>query len=70
MMEVMGRPHHVEMWHQLAFGKSVDWDVLFADFAATVDWPAAARWRELAIIIPKPSAALGSSIRIMVAQHE
>jgi len=58
MMEVMGRPHHVEMWHQLAFGKSVDWDVLFADFAATVDWPAAARWRELADHYPEAKVLL------------
>ena len=52
MVEVMSRPAHVEMWHQLAFGKPVNWDELFEGFAATVDWPAASFWRELADYYP------------------
>ncbi len=58
MMEVVSRPHHVAMWHQLAFGKPVDWDVLFEGFAATVDWPAATYWRELADHYPDAKVLL------------
>jgi hypothetical protein len=48
MMEVFPRPDHVAMWHRLAFTESMDWDLLFRDFTATVDWPAARWWREIA----------------------
>jgi Sulfotransferase domain len=48
MMEVFPRPDHVAMWHRLAFTESMDWDPLFRDFTATVDWPAARWWREIA----------------------
>src|SRR5262249_32107074 len=47
MMEVFPRPDHVAMWHDLAFGKPVGWDKLFADFQSTVDWPSTRFWREL-----------------------
>jgi len=58
MVEVMSRPSHVAMWHDLAFGKPVDWDVLFDGFAATVDWPAATYWRELADHFPAAKVLL------------
>ena len=58
MMEAMSRPHHIAMWHQLAFGKPVDWDVLFEGFAATVDWPASTYWRELADHYPEAKVLL------------
>jgi len=52
MMEVFPRPDHVAMWHRLAFGNSMDWDLIFRDFSATVDWPAARWWREIAAHFP------------------
>jgi hypothetical protein len=58
MMEVMSRPNHSAIWHQLAFGKTVDWDVLFEGFAAAVDWPAATYWRELADHYPDAKVLL------------
>ncbi len=58
MVEVMSRPNHVAMWHQLAFGESVDWDLLFDGFAATVDWPACTYWRELADHYPEAQVLL------------
>ncbi len=58
MMEVMNRPAHIAMWHQIAFGKPVDWEALFEGFAATVDWPAAARWRELSDYYPEAKVLL------------
>src|SRR5208282_187709 len=42
MMEVFPRPDHVALWHRLAFGNSMDLDLIFRDFRATVDWPAPA----------------------------
>ncbi|MGO9603660.1 MAG: sulfotransferase family protein [Candidatus Binataceae bacterium] len=48
MAEVFPRPDHVAMWHRLAFERSIDWDLIFRDFQATVDWPAARWWREIA----------------------
>jgi Sulfotransferase domain len=48
MMEVFPRPDHVAMWHRLAFGNPIDWDLMFRDFRAAVDWPSARWWREIA----------------------
>ncbi len=52
MFEVIERPDHIQMWHRLAFGGSIDWDLLFKDFNSVVDWPAARYWRELAEHFP------------------
>lgn len=49
MLEVFPRRDHVAMWHRAAFGESIDWDLMFRDFRAAVDWPAARWWREIAI---------------------
>jgi hypothetical protein len=58
MMEVFSRPEHVTMWHRLAFGHAMDWDLLFRDFGATVDWPAARWWREIASHFPEAKVLL------------
>ena len=58
MMEVFPRPDHVAMWHRLAFEHSMDWDLLFRDFQATVDWPSARWWREIAAHYPKAKVLL------------
>jgi len=58
MMEVFPRPEHVAMWHRLAFENSMDWDLLFRDFQATVDWPAARWWREIAAHYPEAKVLL------------
>jgi hypothetical protein len=58
MMEVFPRPEHVAMWHRLAFEHSMDWDLLFRDFQATVDWPSARWWREIAAHYPEAKVLL------------
>jgi hypothetical protein len=58
MMEVFPRPDHVAMWHRLAFGHSIDWELIFRDFKATVDWPAARWWREIAAYYPDAKVLL------------
>ncbi len=58
MMEVFPRPEHVAMWHRLAFGHPMDWDEIFRGFRATVDWPAARWWREIAAHYPDAKVLL------------
>jgi Sulfotransferase domain len=58
MMEVFARPDHVAMWHRLAFEQSIDWDEIFRSFHATVDWPAARWWREIAAHYPDAKVLL------------
>jgi hypothetical protein len=58
MMEVFPRFDHVKMWHDAAFGRPVDWEVLFRDFKATVDWPSTRWWREIAAHFPKAKVLL------------
>ena len=48
MAEVFPRPEHIVMWHRLAFENRMDWDQLFSGFHATVDWPTARWWRQIA----------------------
>ena len=47
MKEVFEHPEHIPLWDAAARGEPVDWDTIFDGFAATVDWPGAAMWREI-----------------------
>ncbi len=58
MFEVIERPDHIALWHRLAFGGSIDWDLLFKDYQSTVDWPAARYWREIAAHYPEAKVLL------------
>jgi hypothetical protein len=49
---------HVEQWTAAAEGREVDWPALFAGYRATVDWPGAARWRELSEAFPDAKVIL------------
>ena len=46
------------MWHRLAFENAIDWDELFGGFQATVDWPSARWWREIAAHYPNAKVLL------------
>lgn len=48
MAEVIAHPPFVTHWMEAAEGRDIDWDVVFAGYGATVDWPACSFWRELA----------------------
>ncbi len=48
MMETFGRPDDIPVWHAAINGDPPDWSVFLGEYVATVDWPAAAFWRELA----------------------
>ena len=52
MAECFGRPDHPAQWQAAMEGRDVDWDGLLDGYVATVDWPAAAVWKELAALHP------------------
>jgi Sulfotransferase domain len=52
MVEVLNRPDQAAAWAAAAEGEEPDWTTFLADYVATVDWPAAAFWRELSEAAP------------------
>lgn len=53
MFECVRRPDHPARWLAALDGQPIDWNDLFDGFAATVDWPSAACWKELADAYPE-----------------
>jgi hypothetical protein len=53
MEEVVKRPKHIQLWHNVAYGKPVDWHALFQNFQATVDFPASVVYKELMEAFPE-----------------
>jgi hypothetical protein len=51
MVEVFAHPESVPLWIAAADG-APDWDLIFRDFAAMVDYPGCRYWRELADYYP------------------
>jgi hypothetical protein len=45
--EVFEHPEHVELWRAAAQEEPIDWDEIFHEYRATVDWPSAAFYKEL-----------------------
>jgi hypothetical protein len=60
MMEVLGRPDEVPVWHAALEGGDVDYLDLLADYTAIVDYPGAAVWRELAAAFPDAPVLLST----------
>ncbi len=58
MMEVRHHADHIDMWLALARGESVDWEVLFEDYQASVDWPSCNFWREQMKAYPEAKVIL------------
>jgi len=52
MAEVFKRPQDIPVWNAAIKGEPIDWRALFADYAAVVDWPAAAFWPQIAEVFP------------------
>jgi hypothetical protein len=52
MVEVLQHPEAVPSWQDAVDGKPVDWTVMMHGYAAAVDWPVVAFWRELADAFP------------------
>ena len=57
MLEVAERGD-APFWARAAAGEAVDWDAVFREFRATVDWPAASYWRELIAHYPEARVLL------------
>lgn len=47
MEEIIASPSRADQWVEAGRGRP-NWDEIFAGYRATVDWPAATWWRELA----------------------
>jgi hypothetical protein len=60
MFEVFEHPESVPLWHAAARGETVDWQALMDRYSATVDWPAAAFWPELAAASPEAIVLLST----------
>jgi hypothetical protein len=52
MDEVLLHQEHVAPWEAALGGNLGDWQQIFGAYVATVDWPAAAFWAELAAFYP------------------
>jgi hypothetical protein len=52
MLDVIDQPARARAWLDAADGQPPAWDGIFAGFESTVDWPAAAFWRELIEFYP------------------
>ncbi len=57
MIEVMAEPSRPADWLKAAAG-DLDWDVVFAGYRATVDYPGCTYWRELAERYPSAKVLL------------
>jgi hypothetical protein len=58
MEEVFKHPDQIPVWNRAADGEQVDWNALYSGFGATVDWPGAHYWRELAAHFPQAKVLL------------
>src|SRR5829696_4238961 len=47
MREVFEHPEHIELWGAAMQGKPVDWEQIFGNYRATVDWPGCTFYNEL-----------------------
>lgn len=58
MFEVVEDPHRPTAWIEAATSPAPDWDGIFNGYRATVDWPAATYWRQLADAYPQAKVIL------------
>ena len=58
MFEVLPNERQRIFWRDIARGEPVSWDEVFEGFEASVDWPSAAYWRELADHYPDAKVIL------------
>ncbi len=52
MREVLSHPEHIPGWRAAARGETPEWKQLLQGYAAAVDWPASAFWREISSSFP------------------
>lgn len=60
MKEVFVSRRQIELWDRASRGEAMNWDEVFEGFRASVDWPSAAYYRELAEHYPNAKVILGT----------
>lgn len=58
MDEVYDHPEHVEVWRSALRSDTAGLSAIMEGYAATVDWPAGAFWRELSSLFPQALVVL------------
>lgn len=58
MFEVFQHPEHSAVFTAAARGEPVDWETVFGDYRAMVDWPGCAFWRDLMRVYPDAKVLL------------
>jgi hypothetical protein len=58
MIEVLGNPAQLPFWNRAADGAAMEWEAVYKDYRATVDWPGAAFAVELAEYYPDAKVIL------------
>ncbi len=58
MEELFRNPWQLPFWERAAKGKKVDWSGVFQGYSASVDWPSAHYWKELAAFYPESKVVL------------
>ncbi len=58
MVEVFQHPEHVKYWKAATQGESIDWDQIFVNYQATVDWPSCTFYAELMSRYPDAKVVL------------
>ncbi len=58
MFEVRDHPEQLPYWQAAARGELPDWDEVFANYRACVEWPSARFWREIAAHYPDAKVLL------------
>lgn len=58
MSEIFAHPEHFPLWEKAALGEPVDWAELFANYNATVDWPASAFYEDIRAVYPDAKVVL------------
>lgn len=60
MVEVFSHPETTAFWNRAAFGEDVDWNELYGNYRATVDWPGCHFWRQLMTAYPDAKVILSA----------
>ncbi len=58
MTEVFENPDHLPVWETAAGGEPVEWEEIFSNYRATVDWPGAAFYERLMERYPEAKVIL------------
>ncbi|MDZ4827720.1 MAG: sulfotransferase [Actinomycetota bacterium] len=58
MFEIFLHEDHIKTFTAAGRGEAVDWEAVFGEYRATVDWPGATYWRELTAAYPDAKVIL------------